>query len=122
MNKFCMETGVEFIPWGPLLQGQLARPHHVMGSTPRSSGKASLPEADVSIISRVEEVAKKKGWKRSHVAIAWLMYKGISSPIIGFSTVERIDEALEGNRKTLTDEEVKYLEESYVPKNIMGHS
>lgn len=122
MNKFCFETGVGLIPWGPLSQGQLARPHHATGSTTRSSGKGSLPEADVSIIGRVEEMAEKKGWKMSHVAVAWLMQKGISSPIIGFSKIERIDEALEANGKTLADDEMEYLEEKYVPKNIMGHS
>lgn len=58
----------------------------------------------------------------SHVALSWLKSKGISSPIIGFSKVERIDEALETRGKELTQEEVKYLEEPYVPKNIIGHS
>ena len=58
----------------------------------------------------------------SQVALAWLDYKGISSPIIGFSKVERIDEALETKGKTLTEEEVRFLEEDYVPKNVMGHS
>lgn len=122
MNKFCLENGVGLIPWGPLSSGQLARPHHVTGNTTRSSGKRSLPESDVSIINRVEELAKKKDWKMSHVAVAWLMHKDISSPIIGISSVGRIDEALEAKGKTLTDEELEYLEEAYVPKNIMGHT
>lgn len=122
MNKFCLETGVGLIPWSPLSQGQLARPHYVSGSTTRSSGKGSLPEADVAIIGRVEELAEKKGCRMSHVALAWLQYKGISSPICGFSNVGRMDEALEARGKTLTEEEVRHLEEGYVPKNIMGHS
>lgn len=121
MNKFCLETGVGLIPWGPLSQGQLARPHHMNGSTLRSAGKPALPEADISIISRVEELAKKNGWKMGSVALAWLNYKGISSPICGFSSVERLNEALEARGKGLTAEEVKYLEEPYVPKNVFGH-
>ena len=121
MNRFCLETGVGLIPWGPLSQGQLARPHSVNGSTTRSSGKPTLPEADVSIISRVEELAEKKGWKMAYVALAWLSYKGISSPICGFSSVARMDEALEARGKELTAEEVNILEEPYIPKNIFGH-
>lgn len=78
-------------------------------------------EPDETIIDRVEELAKKKGWKMSQVALAWLN-KRISSPIIGFSSVERIDEALDVKGKTLTDEEEKYLEELYVPKAIQGHA
>ena len=121
MNRFCLETGVGLIPWGPLSQGQLARPHHVTGSTIRSSGKPALPEADISIISRAEELAKKKGWKMGSVALAWLNYKGISSPICGFSSVARLDEALEARGKELTAEEVNYLEEPYIPKHVSGH-
>ena len=104
MNKLCLESGVGLIPWSTLSQGQLARPYHVTGSTTRSTGKPSLPEADVSIIGRVEELASKKGWEISHVALAWLQYKGISSPICGFSNVDRIDEALEARGKILTDD------------------
>lgn len=44
------------------------------------------------------------------------------SPIIGFSSVERMDEVLEARGKTLTDEEEKYLEELYQPKTIWGHT
>ena len=117
----CLETGVGLIPWGPLCQGQLARPLHVSGSTERSTGKPALPEADVKIITRVEELAKKKDWKMSHVALAWLAHKGVSSPICGFSNVARMDEALEARGKDLTEEDVKYLEDGYLPKNVSGH-
>lgn len=119
MNKFCLETGVGLIPWGPLSQGQLARPRHTHGA--RRAALPALSEADVTIISRVEELAKKKDWKMGHVALAWLKYKGISSPICGFSSVARLDEAVKAKGKDLTVEEVRFLEEPYVPKNIFGH-
>lgn len=57
----------------------------------------------------------------SQVALAWIN-KRIASPIIGFSSIERMDEALDVRGKTLTEEEEKYLEELYVPKAIVGHS
>lgn len=57
----------------------------------------------------------------SHVALAWLN-KRITSPIIGFSSVERIDEALDVRGKTLTEEEEKYLEELYIPRAVEGHA
>lgn len=57
----------------------------------------------------------------SHVALAWIN-KRVSSPIIGFSSIERMDEAIDVRGKTLTDEEEKYLEELYQPKVITGHS
>jgi aryl-alcohol dehydrogenase-like predicted oxidoreductase len=80
-----------------------------------------LSETDIEIIKRVQELSEKKGWKMSHVALAWIN-KRISSPIIGFSSIERMDESLEARGKTLTEEEEKYLEELYKPKPIVGHS
>ena len=57
----------------------------------------------------------------SHVALAWIN-KRVSSPIIGFSSVERMDEALEAGGKVLSEEEEKYLEELYEVRKIQGHS
>ncbi|KAL9027702.1 MAG: hypothetical protein Q9196_003817 [Gyalolechia fulgens] len=120
MNQFCNQTGVGLIPWSPLSQGALARPASAHGSTTRSLGK-SMAETDAQIVSRVEELAKKHDWKMSHVALAWVN-KRIASPIIGFSSSERISEALEVRGKELSEEEERYLEEPYQPKPVMGHS
>ncbi|TVY35867.1 Aldo-keto reductase [Lachnellula occidentalis] len=122
MNRFCNDTGVGLIPWAPLCRGHLARPAEALGSTIRSKPEADkgLTETDYKTIARVQELAEKKGWKMSQVALAWIN-KRISSPIIGFSSIERIDEAIAVRGKTLTDEEQKYLEELYEPKAISGH-
>ncbi len=69
----------------------------------------------------MEELAKKKGWTMSHIALLWLLHRGVSSPIIGLSSVERMDEALQVRGKSLTEEDLKYLEGEYLPKNIVGH-
>lgn len=52
---------------------------------------------------------------------AWIIQKG-TIPIVGFSNVNRLDEAVDVKGKTLTDEEMKYLEEPYQPRAIVGHS
>ena len=80
-----------------------------------------MTEADREIIGRVEELAKKKDWTMSHVATAGIN-KRIASPIIGFSSIERMDESLEVKGKELTAEEEKYLEEPYKPRPVHGHS
>jgi len=112
--------------WAPLCRGHLARPPSEFGSTTRSEGEQKAGTAqsgpnDKQIIERVEGLAKKHDWKMSHVALAWIN-KRVSSPIIGFSSIKRMDEALEARGKELTDEEEKYLEELYVPVNVTGHS
>ncbi|OAL03808.1 aldo-keto reductase-like protein [Phaeosphaeriaceae sp. SRC1lsM3a] len=128
MNRFCNDTGVGLIPWAPLCRGHLARPSSAFGSTTRSEGEEKAnalhtgrQNNDKQIIERVEELAKKHDWKMSHVALAWIN-KRVSSPIIGFSSVARMDEALDARGKELTEEEENYLEELYVPTKIVGHS
>jgi len=128
MNRFCNDTGVGLIPWAPLCRGHLARPPSAFGSTTRSEGEEKAnalftgrQNNDKQIIERVEELAKKHDWKMSHVALAWINRR-VSSPIIGFSSVARMDEALDARGKELTEEEEQYLEELYVPVNIIGHS
>lgn len=56
----------------------------------------------------------------AQVTLAWTM-KRVTTPIIGFSSVERIEDALSARGKELTPEEEKYLEEVYTPMEIEGH-
>jgi len=125
MNPYCIETGVGLIPWAPLYRGLLARP---LGSdaTAREESMKGNPmfqfdPVDKEIIQRVQDLAKKKGWKMSHVALAWIIQKK-TIPIVGFSNLNRLDEACDVRGKTLTEEEMKHLEEPYRPKAIVGHS
>ncbi|KAF2098645.1 aldo-keto reductase [Rhizodiscina lignyota] len=125
MNKFCHETGVGLIPWAPLYRGRLARPPNADDTARAASMKnhplGRLAESDEKIIARVQELAEKKGWKMSQVSLAWIIQKN-TIPIVGFSSLARLDEAAAVKGKTLTDEEIKYLEEPYQPRAIMGHS
>jgi aryl-alcohol dehydrogenase-like predicted oxidoreductase len=128
MNRFCNDTGVGLIPWAPLCRGHLARPPKDFGSTARSKmeqdsqpGSHGTVEPDISIIKRVVEISEKREWPMAHVSLAWIN-KRVASPIIGFSSLERIEQAITARGKILTEEEEKYLEELYQPKPIGGHS
>jgi aryl-alcohol dehydrogenase-like predicted oxidoreductase len=90
------------------------------GTTARSAGDGDLRRESVEIIQRVEELARRKGWTMSQVTLAW-MQKWVTSPIIGFSSVERIDDALSARGKVLAAEEERYLEEAYTPVEVEGH-
>ena len=136
MNKYCDLTGVGLIPWGPLARGFLARPlesREKLATTKRSEveyGNAvttssiryppPITAADEEIIGRVEKLAKEKGWTMSQVAMAWIG-KRVTSPIIGFSSVGRLEGAVSAKGKELRGEEEKYLEEPYVDRGISGH-
>lgn len=127
MIPYCKDTGVGLIPWSPLARGILARPWK-SSATKREGTDRFLKniildretESDKFVVSRVEEIAKKKGVSMSAIATAWSISKGVN-PIIGLNSKERIDEACENTKVTLTEEETKYLEEPYVPKTITGY-
>ncbi|KAF5005280.1 hypothetical protein FDECE_8266 [Fusarium decemcellulare] len=124
MNRFCNDTGVGLIPWAPLCRGHLARPPAQFGTTERSKGEkdsqGDLSEVDLKIVERVVELSEKHSWPMAHVALAWIN-KRVTSPIIGFSSVERIEQAITARGKELTAEEEKYLQELYRAKEISGH-
>lgn len=116
MLAYCKFNGIGVIPWAPLAAGVLARPLGIE-STRSASVKGTAFErkesdADKAIISRVEELAKKHGWKMAQVALAWVNTK-VTSHIVGFSSVERLQESLISGFE-LTPEEISYLEEPLV--------
>lgn len=75
--------------------------------------------ADAEIIIRVEELAKKKGWTMAQVAFTWCMGEA-TAPIISVSSLERLKDYTEAMEFELSEEEKKYLEEPYKPKEVEG--
>lgn len=124
MNKFCNETGVGLIPWGPLFSGLLAKPWGVESARSKMSVamNSGLTEADEIINKQVQEVAERNGWKMSQVALVWIREKGCI-PIVGLNSnsIERLDEACAVRDMTLSADEGKYLEEPDAPKPVAGH-
>ncbi|KAK2467735.1 hypothetical protein APHAL10511_000030 [Amanita phalloides] len=120
--------GVGSIPWSPLARGILARPAHVKtkrGETDRQISRLAPIEADETnvIIERVQEIANKKDISMAQVALAWIMAKdAVAAPIVGTSSMDNLKDIIKSVQVTLTDEEVRYLEEPYRPRNIIGHS
>lgn len=131
MIPYCKATGVGLIPWSPLARGNLTRLPSSNNESARSiedskrggMGLATVgtSEVDKAIIKRVHEIAEKKGWSMATVGLAWINSK-VAAPIVGMSSVKRVNEALEAVGKKLEPEEVAYLEELYVPRPIVGHS
>lgn len=78
-------------------------------------------EVDKAIVDRVEEIAKAKGVPMAAVATAWCLSKPGVNPIVGLNSKERIDQTVEALKVKLTEEEIKKLEEPYLPKKIVGH-
>lgn len=113
--------------WAPLASGHLACPYEQFGKSPRTADDLKNPRfsygktpADREIIDRVAVVAFRRGWSMTDVALAWLNQR-VTAPVIGFTSVKRIEEALQARGKILTEEEEAYLEEPYMAKAVEGH-
>ena len=127
MIPYCKHTGVGLIPWSPMARGVLARPWSSRTSIRESSDntlkaliRSKESENDEKIVNRVEEVAKRKGISMAAVAVGWSIAKG-GIPILGLSSKDRIDEAVENCKTKLTEEEIAELEELYMPKAVSGY-
>jgi aryl-alcohol dehydrogenase-like predicted oxidoreductase len=129
MMPLCKTEGVGVIPWSPLARGRLTRPYGEK-TTARSGGDAfgnilygKTEESDKTIIDRVTELAKKRGIPQAQIALAWMLQKSfITSPIIGATKPNHLDDAVAALSLKLTPDEIKALEEPYVPHPIAGHS
>ncbi|KAF9264978.1 Aldo/keto reductase [Marasmius fiardii PR-910] len=124
MHAYCKFNGIGIIPWGPLCGGTLARPEHVETAR-KESFKGSrwahqVSQADGEIIRRVQELAERRGVSMAQIALAWIDSK-ITSPIVGVSSIKRLEESILRPDFALTTSEMKYLEEPYTPREIRGH-
>ena len=80
-------------------------------------------ENDFQIVEEVKKLAKKLDHSPAQIALAWLLQKeGIRAPIIGATKMPQLEEAVEALEISLSDKEIKLLEDGYVPHPVLGHS
>ncbi|EIW61081.1 Aldo/keto reductase [Trametes versicolor FP-101664 SS1] len=116
--------GVGSIPWSPLARGMLTRPLNTDSKRAESDNLLGWYQnpASTAIVSRVEELAKKKSVSMAQVSIAWMLSKdGVSAPIVGSTNLKNLEDIIGALAVKLTDDEIKYLEEPYQPLRIAGH-
>ena len=117
------------IPWSPLARGFLTGRYkrNEAPDSPRLRSDRWLKERffrpeDFDVVERVEELAKEKGVSMAQVALAWLLAKGVTAPIIGATKVQHVEEAVAALDVHLTVEETRRLEELYKPHPVLGHT
>ncbi|WP_127058568.1 aldo/keto reductase [Veillonella ratti] len=125
MIPLCKDMGVGLTPYSPLAAGRLSRDW--TATTTRAEldkfakGKYdSTMATDKIIVDRVGELAERYGTTRTGIALAWQWHKGVVAPIIGPTKEKYIDDAVAAINVKLSDEDVAYLEEPYVPHKVMG--
>ena len=130
MIPLCLDQGIGVIPWSPIARGFLAgnRQRKGGGSTRRAKSDdfADLmyfADEDFEVLEAVEAVAQERGASPAQIALAWLLHQSaVTSPIIGATKMEHLDEAIEAIDIKLSDEEIERLEAPYIPHEVLGHA
>jgi aryl-alcohol dehydrogenase-like predicted oxidoreductase len=124
----CIDQGVGVIPWSPLARGVLAGSRTREGErrTTRSNTDSFVDtlygDADFDVVDRVAEVAAGRGVPGAQVALAWLLHRpGVTAPIVGATRLGHLEDALAAEQLELTEDEMRRLEEPYVPHPVRGH-
>ena len=124
MAKLCAEDNIAMTPYSALAGGRLSK--HP-GETSRRLEEDSYAkfkydataQQDSVIIQRVAELAEKRGVTMTEISLAWLLTK-VTSPVVGATKRHHVEGAAKATELTLTPEELCYLEEPYVPHNLVG--
>jgi len=130
MLPLCKDQGIGVIPWSPLARGFLTGKYSFtkVASSARYQhdkylkGRYFKPE-DFKVVDQVVKIAKEKEITPAQVAIAWLLSNdAITAPIVGITKLSHLEDIVGALDIKLTNDEIKRLEEHYVPHPIIGHS
>jgi 1-deoxyxylulose-5-phosphate synthase len=129
MNPLCIEEGIGIIPWSPLARGFLAgnrtkgdQNPTVRAQTDEFAHKLYYQDSDFEVVDRLSAIAKQRGIPNAQVALAWVLQQpGITSPIVGASKMQHLEDAVKASEMTLSEEELKSLAEPYQPHSVLGH-
>ena len=128
MLPLCEREGIGVMPWSPLARGYLTRPHEEVDATLRGETEEHLYEhpyregGGPAVNERVAELAAERGVKMAQIALAWLFHKdSVDTPIVGTTSVEHLEDAVEALDIDLSASDMEWLEEPYEPVRVSGH-
>ena len=118
------DQGVGSIPWSPLAKGRLARPwgEQTARSDTNDVARWVLPNDDKAIADAVQKVAEQHGVPMAQIALAWVLRNPVvSAPIVGVTKHRHLADAAAALDVTVSDNEVRALEEHYTPRQPTGY-
>lgn len=128
MMPLCREEKIAVTPYSPLASGRLARNWSEtttrLETDPIAKGKYdATTEADKVVVERLAEIAEKHAVPLAQIALAWLLHKQpVVAPVIGATKIAQLESPVASVSIKLTAEEILYLQEPYVPHQIVGHT
>ncbi|WP_318569763.1 aldo/keto reductase [Salinigranum marinum] len=128
MLPLCAKENVAVMPWSPLARGYLARPHEDFEATTRGATDdyarqhPYFESGGREINERVGELAAEKDVKMAQIALSWLLHKEwVDAPIVGTTSIEHLEDAVEALDISLSESDIEWLEEPYQPVRVSGH-
>ena len=127
MLPLCREEGIGVIPWSPLARGFLAGNRRSPDDADTARGRTDTfghglyyaPE-DFTVAERCADVARDKSVTPAQIALAWVLRQpGVTSPIVGASKLDQLEQAVAALDIELSDEDARRLEEPYVPHRVL---
>jgi aryl-alcohol dehydrogenase-like predicted oxidoreductase len=114
------ELGIGFVAYSPLGRGFLTGQIQRFEDLPEGDFRRSSPrfqgenfQKNLELVDRVKEIANEKGVAASQLALAWLLHQGEDIvPIPGTKRREYLEENAAAAGITLTDEELKRIDEA----------
>lgn len=124
MAKLCQEDNIAMTPYSALAGGRLSKHPGEMSKRLQEDSYARLKydvtaAQDGIIIDRVAKLAEKHDVSMTEISLAWLLTK-VTSPVVGATKLHHVEGAVKAVELSLTDEELAYLEEPYVPHRLVG--
>jgi aryl-alcohol dehydrogenase-like predicted oxidoreductase len=128
MLPLCQDQKIAVIPFSPLARGLLARkPSREQKETVRAQTDVLIEqrytrEDNFTIMQRVSELADARGVPMAQVSLAWMLSKpGITAPIVGATKPHHLEDAVAALSIKLTPDEIRYLEEPYLPHPVTSY-
>ncbi len=122
----CKKTNVALTPYSPLAAGRCARPTWEADTLRSKTDKVaqgkydSTEDEDKNVAARIKELAEKYDATMTRITFAWHFAKGVTSPIIGATKEKYLDDAVGALDIRLSDTDVEFIDEPYVPHRIVG--
>ena len=122
----CKQMNVSLMPYSPLAAGHLTRSEWNSDTLRSKTDRVAMgkydrtEEQDMQIVQRVHKLSERYGVKMSQIALAWHWAKGVASPIIGATKASYLDDAVGALSVKLSNEDISFLEEPYLPHRIVG--
>ena len=120
MIPFCEDQNISILLYNPVAKGFLSGKYNRNTKNETDPGLAAKffkPE-DFDVLDMVIQIANEKDVKPAQIAIAWLLTKTITSPIIGVTKKSHVEEAVDALDIKLTNDDIKRLEEPYQVHSI----